>query len=239
MNYKYYCSSCSNNMVPKDSARGNHFSRSSSLLPPPKGRVTRKASRRRWPRWVWKDSAFTWLQVGGGQLALKRLSCRVIMSLLAAPGEQEWKAFKTVTCGKQIHIFDKRPDDWPLAAHQIWVGSTTRSKPGGWGCSLGRGAPTVHQVLRPCASRWGESSKGEDTYNMISSPSPGNSSSSGRESLTMSDLSMWSQIRGSGQLNKWDKTCVWSISPIHWCIKNYPKFNNLKHTINTFLFVCF
>lgn len=43
----------------------------------------------------------------------------VIMSLLAAPGVWEWKAFKTVTSGKQIHIFDKRPDDRTLAAHQI------------------------------------------------------------------------------------------------------------------------
>ena len=66
MNYKYYCSSCSNSMLPKDSARGNNFSRPSSSLPPRKGRVIRKASRRRWPS-VGLEGLSLHMAAGGGE----------------------------------------------------------------------------------------------------------------------------------------------------------------------------
>lgn len=51
-----------------------------------------------------RTQPFTWVQAVGGQLARERLTCLVNVALSAAPGTRDWKAFETVTSGKQIHF---------------------------------------------------------------------------------------------------------------------------------------
>lgn len=99
--------------------------------------------------------------------------------------------FETLTSGKQIHIFDKRPDDRALAAHHLSVGSSTRRQARGPRLFSGKQSSHCVQgtVTLLCVKVWGEKSQGQDTRDTISAPAPGISGCSGRQALTMSDSS--------------------------------------------------
>lgn len=129
-------------MVPKDSAWGSHFSGSSSLPPSPPSEGWPGRRRGGGGPWrAWKDSALHMGagSGGGGGSWLGRDS----LVLLTWPSWQhlEWgtgKPLKQWLLGNKS-IFDKRPDNWTLAAHQIRVGSSDqKASQEARGSSLGR-----------------------------------------------------------------------------------------------------
>lgn len=124
-----------------------------------------------------------------------------VLSLGSTWSERMERDFETVTSGKQIHIFDKRPDNWALTAHHLQVGSSTRRQ--ARRLKLFSGKQSSHYVpgtatLLCVMVRKG--SRGKDTYQMILlhhsplSPRPRNSSCSSRQSFIVSDSSCVSKF---------------------------------------------
>lgn len=87
-----------------------------------------EAQRRRWPLGDEHSALNTGCRQEEGSWLRKdsHLPGYHILPLGSTWGERMERDLETVTSGEQIHIFDKRPDTWPSAAHHLQVGSSTR-----------------------------------------------------------------------------------------------------------------
>lgn len=135
------------------------------LRPPsPQWRTAREAERRKWP-------------LRGLEGLSPSHGCR--QRGAADWGEthrqpMEWgngKPLKQWLLGNKSS-FDKRPDDWTLAAHQIWVGSSDQKASQEAEAVLWKQSAHCVPGMWPYASRWGESSEDKDIIGHNFCPPP-------------------------------------------------------------------